>query len=107
MPTAFCSRRLPGRAAFSQVAASRPDSSGNATFTIPQLNGYLALPSGQVQFTVLYDGWITSPTIQSNPSSANQIVNIIDDRTSADFSLQSDTTVNQAAPLLAPGAGHL
>ncbi len=80
------------------------DSSGNATFTIPQLNGYLALPSGQVQFTVLYDGWITSPTIQSNPSSANQIVNIIDDRTSADFSLQSDTTVNQAAPLLAPGA---
>jgi hypothetical protein len=80
------------------------DSSGNATFTIPQLNGYLALPSGQVQFTVLYDGWITSPTIQSNPSSASQIANIIDDRTSADFSLQSDTTVNQAAPLLAAGA---
>ncbi len=79
----------------------QPDSSGNATFTIPQLNGYLALPSGQVQLTVLYDGWIAGTFQQSNPSSANQIVNIIDDRTSADFSLQSDTTVNQAAPLLA------
>jgi hypothetical protein len=83
-----------------------PDSSGNATFTIPQLNGYLALPSGQVQFTVLYDGWITFPGAfqQANPSSADQIVNIIDDRTSADFSLQSDTTVNQAAPLQGSGA---
>jgi hypothetical protein len=29
-------------------------------------------------------------------------VNIVDDRTSADFSLQSDITVNQSAPLLAP-----
>ena len=28
------------------------------------------------------------PCVQSNPSSANQVVNIIDDRTSADFSLQ-------------------
>jgi trimeric autotransporter adhesin len=86
------------------------DNSGNATFTIPQLNGYLALPSGQVQFTVVYDGWFTAATgglfgsgsTQSNPSSASQIVNIVDDRTSADFSLQSDITVNQSAPLLAP-----
>jgi subtilase family serine protease len=85
-----------------------PDSNGNATFTIPQLNGYLALPSGQVQFTVLYDGWITTGgggigggSTQSNPSSADQIATIVDDRTSADFSLQSDTTVNQSAPLSA------
>ncbi len=78
---------------------------GTATFTIPQQNGYLAVPSGQVQFTVLYDGWIfLDGTYQSNPSSANQIVNIIDDRTSADFSLQSDTTVNQSAPLVSTGA---
>jgi hypothetical protein len=59
------------------------------------------LPSGQVQFTVLYDGWIAGTFQQVNPSSADQIVTIVDDRTSADFSLQSDTTVNQAAPLLA------
>jgi hypothetical protein len=85
------------------------DNSGNATLTIPQQNGYLALPSGQVQFTVVYDGWYSSTgggflgigSSQSNPSSANQIVTIVDDRTSADFSLQSDTTVNQSAPLLA------
>jgi hypothetical protein len=87
-------------------------SNGTATFTIPQQNGYLALPSGQVQFTVVYDGWYetsknctlfgcTTTSVQSNPSSANQIVNIVDDRTSADFSLQTDTTVNQAAPLVA------
>jgi trimeric autotransporter adhesin len=82
-----------------------PDNNGNATFTIPQLNGYLALPSGQVQFTVLYDGWYAASGIggsaQANPSAADQIATIIDDRTSADFSLQSDTTVNQSAPLLA------
>jgi Pro-kumamolisin, activation domain/Bacterial Ig-like domain (group 3) len=77
------------------------DNNGNATFTIPQQNGYLALPSGQVQFTVLYDGWIfTDGSQQSDPSSANQIVSIVDDRTSADFSLQSDTTVNQGKQLL-------
>ena len=86
--------------------------SGTATFTIPQQNGYLALPSGPVQFTVVYDGWYgtttncgfrgcTTTSVQSNPSSANQIVNIVDDRTSADFSLQTDTTVNQPAPLVA------
>jgi hypothetical protein len=85
------------------------DTNGNATFTIPQLNGYLGLPSGQVQITVLYDGWYSAGGLfggssQSNPSSANQIVNIIDDRTSADFSLQTDTTVNQSAPLVASGA---
>jgi trimeric autotransporter adhesin len=79
----------------------QPDNNCNATFTIPQQNGYLNLPSGQVQFTVLYDGWIfTNFTQQSDPSSANQIVYIVDDRTSADFSLQTDTTVNQANPLL-------
>jgi subtilase family serine protease len=81
------------------------DNNGNATLTIPQQNGYLALPSGQVQFTVVYDGWYSSTgffgSSQSNPSSANQLVTIVDDRTSADFSLQSDTTVNQSAPLLA------
>jgi subtilase family serine protease len=87
---------------------------GTATFTIPQQNGYLSLPSGQVQFTVVYDGWYSTvkstgclffcpppTTVQSNPSSANQIVNIVDDRTNADFSLQTDTTVNQATPLVA------
>jgi hypothetical protein len=82
------------------------DNNSNATFTIPQLNGYLALPSGQVQFTVVYDGWFQAGAIggntESNPSSADQIVTIVDDRTSADFSLQSDITVNQSAPLVAP-----
>ena len=88
------------------------NANGTATFTIPQQNGYLALPSGPVQFTVVYDGWYgttqscffficTTTSVQSNPSSANQIVNIVDDRTSADFSLQTDTTVNQPAPLVA------
>lgn len=78
----------------------KPDPNGNATYVLPQLNGYLALPSGQVQLTVIYDGWISGDgLIESDPSSANQTINIIDDRTSADFSLQSDTTINQQQPL--------
>ncbi len=36
---------------------------GTATFTIPQQNGYLALPSGPVQFTVVYDGWYGTTTL--------------------------------------------
>jgi hypothetical protein len=94
---------------FLQSGGIQPDTSGNATFAIPQQNGYLALPSGPVQFTVVYDGWYSAGGLfggstQSNPSSANQIVTIVDDRTSADFSLQSDTTVNQSAPLVSSGA---
>ena len=78
-----------------------PDNFGNATFAIPQSNGYLALPSGQVQLSVEYVGWVyTNGTNQANPSTANQLLKITDDRTSADFSLQSDTTVNQQNPLL-------
>jgi hypothetical protein len=82
------------------------DSNGNATFTVPQQNGYLALPSGQVQFNVIYSGYTFSVIFigieQVAGSSAVQTVNITDDRTSADFSLQSDTTVNQSAPLKSP-----
>jgi hypothetical protein len=84
-----------------------PSSSGTATFTIPQKNGYLALPSGQTQLSVVYTGWTNSNSgsnglVQSEPSSSTQLLTIIDDRTSADFSLQSDTTVNQSAPLVSP-----
>ncbi len=82
------------------------DGNGNATFTVPQQNGYLALPSGQVQFNVIYSGYsytfLFFNIIQITGSSAVQTVNITDDRTSADFSLQSDTTVNQSAPLVSP-----
>jgi subtilase family serine protease len=80
------------------------DANGNATFVIPQLNGYLNLPSGQVQIDVVYDGWVSVPGLQqeSDPSSAATVLTILDDRTSADFSLQSDTSVNQQSPLISP-----
>lgn len=80
------------------------DSNGNATFVIPQLNGYLNLPSGQVQIDVVYDGWASVPGLlqESDPSSASTILTILDDRTSADFALQSDTSVNQQSPLVSP-----
>jgi hypothetical protein len=81
------------------------DSNGNATFTLPQQNGYLALPSGQVQLSVIYTGYTENlfifGLIQISGSSSLQTITINDDRTSADFSLQSDTTVNQASPLSA------
>jgi hypothetical protein len=84
------------------------DGNGNATFTVPQQNGYLALPSGQVEFNVIYSGYTYTVfffnVIQVAGSSAVQTVSIIDDRTNADFSLQSDTTVNQSAPLVSPTA---
>jgi trimeric autotransporter adhesin len=77
------------------------DSNGDATFTLPQKNGYLALPSGQVQIDVIYSGYyfLTTGIAQDGASSSFQTITISDDRTNADFSLQSDTTVNQAAPL--------
>ncbi len=79
------------------------DKNGDATFVMPQLNGYLNLPSGQVQINVVYDGWASGDLSQeSDPSSASQTITIMDDRTSADFSLQSDLTVNQQNPLIAP-----
>jgi hypothetical protein len=80
------------------------DSNGNATFTLPQQNGYLALPSGQVQIDVIYSGYyfLTTGIAQDGASSSFQTITISDDRTSADFSLQSDITVNQAARLVSP-----
>lgn len=79
------------------------DINGNATFVMPQLNGYLNLPSGQVQIDVVYDGWATDTlSTESDPSNATQTITIVDDRTSADFSLQSDLTVNQQNPLISP-----
>jgi hypothetical protein len=80
------------------------DSNGDTTFTLPQQNGYLALPSGQVQIDVIYSGYYVLFTglAQDGASSSDQTITISDDRTSADFSLQSDTTVNQAAPLISP-----
>jgi hypothetical protein len=84
-----------------------PSASGTASFTIPQRNGYLNLPSGLVQLSVVYAGWTNSSSgsngkVQSEPASSSPQITIVDDRTSADFSLQSDTTVNQAAPLISP-----
>lgn len=81
-------------------------SDGTASFTVPQSNGYLNLPSGLVQLSVVYAGWTSSDSgsngvIQSEPASSSPQITIVDDRTSADFSLQSDTTVNQGSPLLA------
>lgn len=90
-----------------------PDANGNVAFTIPRQNGYLQLPSGQVQFTVQYDGWEEylfgfDPIYQSPPASTNLSVTIIDNRTSADFSLQSNITTNQQNPLTAaaPAANY-
>jgi len=84
-----------------------PSSSGTASFTLPQRNGYLNLPSGLVQLSVVYAGWTNSSSgsngkVQSEPASSSPQITIVDDRTSADFSLQSDTTVNQSAPLVSP-----
>ncbi len=82
-----------------------PDNNGNITFSVPRQNGYLLLPSGEVQFTIQYDGWqeyiFGYAYYQSPPASTTMTVNIADNRTSADFSLQSSTTVNQQAPLTA------
>jgi hypothetical protein len=82
------------------------NSSGVETFTLPQQNGYLALPSGQVQIDVIYSGYylLAGFIAQDGASSANQIITISDDRTNADFSLQSDTMVNQGSPLVSTGA---
>ncbi|HEX6772287.1 MAG TPA: protease pro-enzyme activation domain-containing protein [Acidobacteriaceae bacterium] len=84
-----------------------PSNNGTVSFTIPQINGFVGLPSGLVQLSVVYAGWTHSNdgsngVVQSEPSSANAQITIVDDRTGADFSLQSDTTVNQAAPLVSP-----
>ena len=84
-----------------------PSSNGTASFTIPQRNGYLNLPSGLVQLSVVYAGWTNSNSgsngvVQSEPASSSPQITIVDDRTSADFSLQSDTTVNQSTPLVSP-----
>jgi subtilase family serine protease len=80
------------------------DSNGNVTFTLPRRNGYLALPSGEVEISVVYSGYyIESSGIgQVSASSTYQTINISDDSTNPDFSLQSDTTVNQSAPLVSP-----
>jgi hypothetical protein len=90
-----------------------PDQNGNVSFAIPRQNGYLQLPSGQVQFTVQYDGWEQylfgfDPIYQSPPASTNLTVTITDNRTSADFSLQSNITTNQQNPLTAaaPSASY-
>jgi trimeric autotransporter adhesin len=84
------------------------DDNGNATFTLPQQNGYLALPSGQVELNVIYTGYTINVFFfgieQIAGSSAVQTITINDDRTSADFSLQTSTTVNQTAPLKSPVA---
>jgi hypothetical protein len=84
-----------------------PSSSGTASFTLPQRNGYLNLPSGLVQLSVVYAGWTNSNSgsngvVQSEPAASSPQITIVDDRTNADFSLQSDTTTNQAAPLVSP-----
>ncbi len=81
-----------------------PGGDGIVRFTLPQQNGYLALPSGQAEINVIYSGYkfLFGLTTQYNASSAYQTITINDDRTSADFSLQSDTTVNQAKPLVSP-----
>lgn len=84
-----------------------PDANGNVTYTVPQQNGYLALPSGQVQLNVIYSGYsyeLFLDWFEVDASSSVQTITISDDRTNADFSLQSDTTVNQGSPLVSTGA---
>ncbi len=86
------------------------DGNGNATFTLPRQNGYLTLPTGQVQLSVVYSGYTDNGSFFGIPvtwvavgaSSATKNITISDDRTNGDFSLQSDTTVNQGSPLLVP-----
>jgi subtilase family serine protease len=83
------------------------DANGNATYTVPQQNGYLNLPSGQVQFNVIYSGYqyqFFADWYGVNASSSVKTITISDDRTNADFSLQSDTTVNQGSQLVSTGA---
>ncbi len=72
------------------------NSDGVETFTLPQLNGYLALPSGQVQISVIYSGYylLFTGLAQDGASSSARTITISDDRTNADFSLQADTVVN-------------
>jgi subtilase family serine protease len=84
-----------------------PDANGNVTYTVAQQNGYLALPSGQVQLNVIYSGYsyqVLLNWFEVDASSSVQTITISDDRTNADFSLQSDTTVNQSSPLVSTGA---
>jgi hypothetical protein len=84
-----------------------PDANGKVTYTVPRQNGYLALPSGQVQLNVIYSGYsyqILLNWFEVDASSAVQTINISDDRTNADFSLQADTVVNQGSPLVSTGA---
>ncbi|HEY3988289.1 MAG TPA: protease pro-enzyme activation domain-containing protein [Acidobacteriaceae bacterium] len=84
---------------------------GVATFTLPEQNGYLAVPTGKVQLTVTYSGYgvngsffgIDVDWLQVGASSATQPITINNDGTTGDFSLQSDTTVNQSAPLVSAG----
>ena len=73
------------------------DGNGLLSYTVPQQNGYLSLPSGQVQFDVIYSGYSYQFLFNwyEVDASSRQTVTISDDRTNADFSLQSDTTVNQ------------
>jgi len=87
------------------------DTNGVGSFTVPRRNGYLNLASGQVQFNVIYSGYEYQYGLswyEVDASSLVQTVTISDDRTNADFSLQTDTTVNQATPARLSGdAGHL
>ncbi len=83
-------------------------SNGTESYTVPQLNGYLNLPSGQVVFTVLYSGWSFTYGADfyqvSASSGVSPTLTISDDRTNADFSLQADTVVNQGSQLVSTGA---
>ena len=83
-------------------------SNGTESYTVPQLNGYMNLPSGQVVFTVLYSGWSFTYGADfyqvSASSGVSPTLTISDDRTNADFSLQSDTVVNQGSQLVSTGA---
>ncbi len=76
-------------------------------FPISKTNGYLNLPSGSVTFTANYSTQKSDPQfgdpscflfvfcpLNASDKSITTTLNVIDDRTSADFSLQSDVAVN-------------
>jgi len=70
------------------------NSSGAGTYTVPLTGGYLPFASGNVVITAVY----TPTDTGYSSSSANETVTVIDDRTTADFSLSTDTTSKTITP---------
>jgi hypothetical protein len=70
------------------------NNSGTGTYTIPLTGGYLPFASGKVVITGVF-----TPTSSSySPSSATTTETVTDDRTTADFSISTDTLDKTISP---------